>query len=105
MFCSIFHAVPNHTRSEATGFVRPRDSGILLNVPRRGWYSIYISMGIKISIDLTRATVISSGDVTSVTDELGSRPRDQSTSSVTKRANGHWYAVFRIWLPQLAARV
>ncbi len=29
------------------------------------------------------------GDVTSVTDELGSRQRDQSTSSVTKRATGH----------------
>ncbi len=57
MFCS----VPNHTRSEATGFTRPRDSGMLLNVSRRGWCNIYISMGIKTSIDLTRATVISSG--------------------------------------------
>ncbi len=31
------------------------------NVLRCGWYNIYISMGIKTSIDLTRATVISSG--------------------------------------------
>ncbi len=34
-----------------------------------------------------------------MTDELGFRQRDQSTSSVTKRANGYWYAVFHIWLP------
>ncbi len=28
-----------------------------------------------------------------MTDELGSRQRDLSTSSVTKRANGHWHAI------------
>ncbi len=28
-----------------------------------------------------------------ITDELGSRQRDLSTSSVTKRANGHWHAI------------
>ncbi len=43
--------------------------------------------------------------VTSVTDELGSRQRDQSTLSVTKPANGHWHSVFRIWLPHPAERV
>ncbi len=28
-----------------------------------------------------------------MTDELGSRQRDLSTSSITKRANGHWHAI------------
>ncbi len=28
-----------------------------------------------------------------MTDELGSRQRNLSTSSVTKRANGHWHAI------------
>ncbi len=28
-----------------------------------------------------------------MTDELGFRQRDLSTSSVTKRANGHWHAI------------
>ncbi len=28
-----------------------------------------------------------------MTNELGSRQRDLSTSSVTKRANGHWHAI------------
>ncbi len=39
--------------------------------------------------------------------KLGSRQRDQSTLSVTKRANGHWYAIIaslsnpnsRTWIP------
>ncbi len=43
--------------------------------------------------------------VMSVTDEFESHQRDQSTLSVTKWANGHWHAVFRIWLPRHAVQV
>ncbi len=38
-----------------------------------------------------------------MTDKLGSRQRDLSTSSVTKRANGLWHAVIHIQLPLITA--
>ncbi len=37
------------------------------------------------------------------TDELGSRQRDLSISSVTKWANGHWHVVIRIQLQLITA--
>ncbi len=46
-------------------------------------YYLYISSSLSVGHSESRR----------MTDELGSRQRDLSTSSVTKRANGHWHAI------------
>ncbi len=47
----------------------------------------------KYMLELFSSLSVGHSESRRMTDELGSRQRDLSTSSVTKRANGHWHAI------------